>query len=101
MSILHKNIITSNLLHKRTKQDAINFLGKSLQRSIKKCIYVFSIKITKENNALLNEQCNIHIQNSKFNLFPFGILNTLLFLIYIFLFIYLYVFCHISLKKTI
>lgn len=101
MSILHKNIITSNLLHKRTKQDAINFLGKSLQRSIKKCIYVFSIKIIKENNALLNEQCNIHIQNSKFNLFSFGILNTLLFLIYIFLFIYLYVFCHISLKKTI
>lgn len=56
------------MIHKRTKH-AINFLGKSVQRSIKKCIYVFSIKITEENNALLNEQCDIHVQ--KFNLFPF------------------------------
>lgn len=39
MSILHKNIITSNLLY---EQDAINFLGKNLRRSIMKynlCIF--------------------------------------------------------------
>lgn len=70
MSILHKDIITSNLLYKR---DAINFLGKSLRRSIMKCNLCIFYKDNQGKQCILKSimqhECNIHIQNSKFNLF--------------------------------